>query len=202
MADSHNTECVAAYLDSRIHSLNWFAPPNTFVWPRMSGNEVITMMVALETRLDVKYIDSEWPTVYLEAITWLCQHTPCINVVINSFIYIPHCCYIKHLMETPIALYMAQSDRFESHTHIWFYINHVMRQHTSIISNHKWPVCKVYWLYATICSRNILSTINSLRSSDATWRQWSWTTLVQAMACCLTAPSHCLNQCWHIMSKV
>ena len=27
-------------------------------------------------------------------------------------------------------------------------------------------------------------------------------TLVQAMACCLTATSHCLNQCWLIISKV
>ena len=37
---------------------------------------------------------------------------------------------------------------------------------------------------------------NSLRPSDAIWRQWSWTTLAQVMACCLTAPSHYLNQCW------
>ena len=29
-----------------------------------------------------------------------------------------------------------------------------------------------------------------------------WSTLVQVMACCLTAPSHYLNQCWLIISKV
>ena len=39
-------------------------------------------------------------------------------------------------------------------------------------------------------------SFNSLRPSDAIWRQWSWTTLAQVMACCLTAPSHYLNQCW------
>ena len=44
--------------------------------------------------------------------------------------------------------------------------------------------------------------INSLRPSDAIWRQRSWTTLVQVMACCLTAPSHHLNQCWHQQSLV
>ena len=44
--------------------------------------------------------------------------------------------------------------------------------------------------------------INSLRPSDAIWRQWSWTTLVQVMACCLTAPSHYLNQCWLIIRGV
>ena len=37
---------------------------------------------------------------------------------------------------------------------------------------------------------------NSLCPCDATWCQRSWSTLVQVMACGLTAPSHCLNQCW------
>ena len=43
--------------------------------------------------------------------------------------------------------------------------------------------------------------INSLRPSDVVW-QWSLTTLAQVMACCLMAPSHYLNQCWLIISKV
>ena len=30
----------------------------------------------------------------------------------------------------------------------------------------------------------------------------SWSTLAQVMACCLTAPSHYLNQCWLIISTV
>ena len=38
---------------------------------------------------------------------------------------------------------------------------------------------------------------NSLWLSNAKWRQISWATLIQVMACCLTAPSHYLNQCWH-----
>ena len=45
-------------------------------------------------------------------------------------------------------------------------------------------------------------SFNSLRPSDAIWRQWSWTTLAQVMACCLTAPSHYLNQCWLIIRGV
>ena len=36
--------------------------------------------------------------------------------------------------------------------------------------------------------------LNSLWPSDAIWRQRSGSTLAQAMACCLTAPSHYLNQ--------
>ena len=39
---------------------------------------------------------------------------------------------------------------------------------------------------------------NSLRPSDAIWRHRSGSTLAQVMACCLTAPSHYLNQCWLI----
>ena len=44
--------------------------------------------------------------------------------------------------------------------------------------------------------------VNSLWPSDAIWRQGSGSTLAQVMACCLTAPSHYLNQCWLIISEV
>ena len=44
--------------------------------------------------------------------------------------------------------------------------------------------------------------INSLRTNDTIWWQGSSSALVQAMACCLTAPSHYLNQCWLIISEV
>ena len=43
---------------------------------------------------------------------------------------------------------------------------------------------------------------NSLWSSDAIWWHRSGSTLAQVMACYLTAPSHYLNQCWHIISNV
>ena len=44
--------------------------------------------------------------------------------------------------------------------------------------------------------------VNSLGPSDTIWRWRSWSTLYQIMTCCLTAPSHYLNQCWLIISKV
>ena len=44
--------------------------------------------------------------------------------------------------------------------------------------------------------------VNSSWPSDAIWRQGSRLTLVQAMACCLMAPSHCLNQCWLTITEV
>ena len=44
--------------------------------------------------------------------------------------------------------------------------------------------------------------VNSLWPSDTIWRHKSGSTLDQVMACCLTAPSHYLNQCWLIIIKV
>ena len=44
--------------------------------------------------------------------------------------------------------------------------------------------------------------INSSWPSDAIWRYRSGSTLAQVMACCLTAPSHYLNQCWLIIREV
>ena len=44
--------------------------------------------------------------------------------------------------------------------------------------------------------------VNSLGPSDAISRHISGLTLAQVMACCLTAPSHYLNQCWPIISHV
>ena len=43
---------------------------------------------------------------------------------------------------------------------------------------------------------------NSLRPSDAICRHRSGSTLAQVMACCLTAPSHYLNQYWLIIIEV
>ena len=44
--------------------------------------------------------------------------------------------------------------------------------------------------------------VNSLWPSDAIWRHRSMSTLAQVMACCLTAPSHYLNQCWLMIREV
>ena len=53
-----------------------------------------------------------------------------------------------------------------------------------------------------LSSRNQISNQNILWCSDTIWCHITWSTLVQVMACCLTAPSHYLNQCWLIISEV
>ena len=57
-------------------------------------------------------------------------------------------------------------------------------------------VCKM----VSILSRG--RWVNSLWPSDAIRWQGTESTLAQVMACCLMAPSHYLNQCWLIISKV
>ena len=48
----------------------------------------------------------------------------------------------------------------------------------------------------------IQNVFNTSWPSDTISRQRSGSTLSQVMACCLTAPSHYLNQCWPIISEV
>ena len=52
------------------------------------------------------------------------------------------------------------------------------------------------------CTLKCFPNFNSLRPSDAIWRQRSGWTLAQVRACCLTAPSHYLNQYWLIICEV
>ena len=58
------------------------------------------------------------------------------------------------------------------------------------------------WLVIHILIWVNLCYINPLWPSGAIWRHGSGSTLAQVMACCLTAPSHYLNQCWLIISDV
>ena len=43
-------------------------------------------------------------------------------------------------------------------------------------------------------------TVISLWPGDAMWHHRTGSTLAQVMACCLTAPSHFLNQCWLVIN--
>ena len=72
------------------------------------------------------------------------------------------------------------------------------------IVNHAWcePNLVVLFFFHSRIFRHCTSMVNSLGPSDTIWHWRSWSTLVQVMACCLTTPSHYLNQCWLIISKV
>ena len=67
--------------------------------------------------------------------------------------------------------------------------------------NQWWIIIKGVWWYSTE-SNLPRSVISPLWPSDAIWRYRSGSTLAQVMACCRTAPTHYLNQCWPIISEV
>ena len=58
------------------------------------------------------------------------------------------------------------------------------------------------WVNINTCIETWATLLNSLWNSDAIWRHRYRLTLGQVMPCCLTAPSHYLNQCWLLISKV
>ena len=85
------------------------------------------------------------------------------------------------------------------------------RGHPVIKSNQNWcaPSRKnaVYFLCRQTHTRDTVMVMARQLThwylhGDTTWRHRSWSTLVQVMACCLTAPNHYLNQCWPIISWV
>ena len=53
-----------------------------------------------------------------------------------------------------------------------------------------------------VTGRKGLYFVNSSWPGDAIWRHGTRSTLAHVMACCLTAPSHYLNQCWLIICEV
>ena len=67
--------------------------------------------------------------------------------------------------------------------------------------NYSWYEFPNYKLKITAAPPKVQG-VNSLGPSDAIWRQRSGSTLARVMACCLTAPSHYLNQCWLVISVV
>ena len=56
--------------------------------------------------------------------------------------------------------------------------------------------------WALSLSQFSIQLLNSLRLSEATWWHRFVSSLGQVMACCLTASSHYLTQCWQIISEV
>ena len=95
---------------------------------------------------------------------------------------------------------------------LYYHLQCVGNGDTAVSLSHQFRmsvVCSkshlLVWLLCLMqCMFHIITVLsfNSLRSSEAIWRHRSGSTLAQVMACCLTASSHYLNQCWLIISKV
>ena len=94
-----------------------------------------------------------------------------------------------------------------------FYVYNIFYGYGYILSNtiflQFYPIqfdtfpCQTLWCYSIIHAVSLFTgCCATLRPSDTIWRHRSGSILAQVMACCLTAPSHYLNQCWLIISKV
>ena len=86
--------------------------------------------------------------------------------------------------------------RYQSFKHVWKLQSHLL-----------WgPRCDMAFIEPMHRNKpNITSygdLLNSLGPGDTIWWHKSGSTLARVMACCLTAPSHYLNQCWLIISEV
>ena len=63
-----------------------------------------------------------------------------------------------------------------------------------------WPLLGLlYWYPITLFKSLKLTLVNPLWLSDTIWQHRFASTLARIKACCLTAPSHYLNQCWLII---
>ena len=73
-------------------------------------------------------------------------------------------------------------------------------------SPHEWPVTRKMFPFDDVIMsilekkyhKTAILHINPLGPSYTTWQHRSGSTSTQVMICCLTAPSHYLNQCWLI----
>ena len=97
---------------------------------------------------------------------------------------------------------------FDSSHHSWTAVTPVIYERDSAIrTTGVWSFRKtgnIIWGNSLVTPTSVLWSVvlNSLWPSDTICRQRSGSTLAQVMACCLTAPSHYLNQCWLIISEV
>ena len=113
-----------------------------------------------------------------------------------------HTTGLAHLWPQPCSLAASQSHAVEYPTH------HHRAQRTELLPHIK--LTSGHHHAEDILTQddlsNVLAIVNllfkTLWPSDAMWRRGHGLILAQIMACCLTAPSHYLNQIWLIIGKV
>ena len=87
--------------------------------------------------------------------------------------------------------------------HSWFSkAQHQLHMWLRNTSTPVWTIAQQSWtLQSTLWTFNYALILNSLWCSGTIWQHRSRLSLAQVMACCLTAPSHYLRQCWLIFGE-
>ena len=83
-----------------------------------------------------------------------------------------------------------------SQFHKRYHVSHQLRKLKNQLYQNVIQISQGPWGHIELIS------VNSLGPSDTIWWQKTGSALAQVMAFCLTAPSHYLNQCWLIITKV
>ena len=110
---------------------------------------------------------------------WLCRDMQIFSALLALWEGNPLVIGAIYAGNPPVTLW------FPSQSDLW----KVFNKHSSCLSfEMPWHSCNM--------SLMTLLVLDSLWLSDATWWHGTVSTSAQVLACCLTAPSHYLNQCW------
>ena len=143
---------------------------------------------------------------YQTAISWTYPLLYVLNLFIHQYDLawlISPCCWVSTSLGTKawLKLFTLQREFCPSKCDFVFIVK-ISFQSNSVMGLHwnYYPYKNCHKL--SISFHFVWFVWQCIKTHDAIWRRRSGSTLAQVMACCLTAPSHYLNQCWLIISKI
>ena len=134
-----------------------------------------------------------------------------MHAYITKYMHTFLLCYTsRNLQPQDVTLGLPMS--FFSIGNTSFVINWLLCQLISLHKTHQYSMAGCRWPFDYMpepCFSAIGglwrwrdSHFNSLWHGDVIWRHKPGSSSSHVMACCLTAPSHYLNQCWLIISEI
>ena len=175
---------------NKIHQFS-YKKMNLFVSKSMFQTSVILRDYCGRAKRSRVFSPLAWHS-NLSFCTYQIEHIPKCTQNDRSQSYVPMCCGLSPLKCMTIKAKHSKTIPCFA----WLYEMYVVGYwNRKIITPAALSLMRM-------CLSSILSPSISFWPSDAIWRQRSGSALTQVMACCLTAPSHYLNQCWLIISEV
>ena len=131
-------------------------------------------------------------------------------MVFNKVVLIADNMSFKHMHVTDLNFVLFGDVTFDEESFPWpFLIDLVLKFNAIRFCNMEWFIRHIFSTDSLGCGRcgtkcrsMIFKLFHCGPVTPHDRRHGSGSTLAQVMACCLTARSHYLNQCWLIISKV